>query len=106
MVVSSLRQQPLRAWGIPQTLGETRGYQIACGACQQISWDPWPGPIPETGLPSHGYMAAACPTCGRALVVELAPDWGQHHWHYPAWLRQTLGWDDEEWWTETRSSSA
>lgn len=90
-------RRPHIAWGVPQELGNTPGYQIACSGCRPISWSRWPGVVPEGGLVAHGYMATACERCGVDLVCELAPDWGEHPTPYPAWLRALLGEEGEEW---------
>lgn len=84
------RQPPALAWAIPQRLGEVAGYQIACDACREITWQPWDGPVPESGLLDAGYMAQDCPNCGHALVIEVGDDWGWHRTPYPEWLEQRL----------------
>lgn len=84
------RRPPELGWAIPQQLGETAGYQIACDACRAIRWQPWDGPVPEHGLPDAGYMAQDCPACGCPLVIEVGAGWGWHRTPYPGWLERRL----------------
>ncbi len=78
-----------KGWAVPQTLGMTAGYQIACDRCQQITWTPGGSSLLDS-LPDKGFMADTCPDCGSRLLVELAPDWGMHAWEYPDWLAEKV----------------
>ena len=79
------RRPPSLGWAIPQRLGETAGYQIACDACQRITWQPWDGPVPDTG-----GIVQDCPECHHPLVIEVGADWGWHLTPYPEWLERKL----------------
>lgn len=84
--------RPVRAWMVPQELGVKPGMSVACDRCKEITWEPWDVPVPDWGV-----IATDCPNCGARIMGEVAPDWGEHRrFAYPAWLRDRIGFDDED----------